>query len=133
MADKTRQDDDLMSDAALDALLGGLKTEAPEPSAALLGRVLGDAYEMQPEPAAAPAADRPSEPHTRARFLAQLVSVFGGWGGVGGLAVAASVGFFMGFSPPALLEETLPDLLGYDLTLGLDEAGFGWDSVEDAL
>lgn len=123
----------LMSDAALDALLDELAEKAPDPSSELMGRVLADAYEVQPEPAPLEAFEPETSVAAADSVLSQLVSVFGGWGGIGGLAVAASVGFFMGFSPPSLLEETLPEVLGYDLSLDLGEAGFGWDSVEDAL
>ena len=118
-----RQNSDLDD---LDMLLDGLKDEPPAVSKALLGRVLDDAYALQP---ALEDAQSSKSPRRRWEFL----SVIGGWGGLGGLAVAASVGFFIGFNPPAVLENSLPFLAAGDLfEVDTEVGGFGWDLEEDA-
>ena len=108
-------------DDELDALLSGMK--APEPSSDLMSRVLADAYDMQPVPAITMA--QPEASHWQS-----FIGVFGGWGGLGGLAFAASVGFVVGLSPPDLLTTPLDIVLGPDLTESYedtsDSIGFGW-------
>lgn len=113
-------DKDMISDQALDALLDDLARDAADPSEALLGRVLEDAYTEQPEP--------------QIHSGGNVVSIFGGWSGVGGLALAASVGFFMGFNPPAALQDPLSIVIGDEAALFDEDAsvsGFGWDLEED--
>lgn len=110
----------------LDAFLASLKHAEPDAPSALLGRVLDDAYALQPVPEAIRQVP-PEAPRW------EVLSVFGGWGGLGGLALAASVGFFAGFNPPALLQERLPFLAAGDVfDLDADVSGFGWDLEEDA-
>lgn len=106
-------------------MLAALGRAAPEPSPELLGRVLQDAYDQQPVPDALP--DRAQE----RSLWAQLLGVLGGWGGLGGLTVAASVGFVLGFSPPVALQSPLSYVLG-DSIAEYDAAvsGFGWDIEE---
>ena len=121
MTDKKDTNDDF----DLEALLAGHARS--EPSDDLLGRVLGDAYDLQPVAAA------PLRPAKVSRWK-HAISVFGGWSGIGGLAVAASAGFVIGFSPPAAFEDLLPYVLGEDfVNLEADVDGFGWDLEEDAL
>ncbi|MEP3635632.1 MAG: hypothetical protein ABJN14_00030 [Paracoccaceae bacterium] len=108
-------------DDELDALLSGMK--APEPSSDLMSRVLADAYEVQPVPTI-------TMVQPRASHWQSFIGVFGGWGGLGGLAFAASVGFVVGLSPPDLLTTPLDIVLGPDLTESYegtsDSFGFGW-------
>lgn len=109
----------------LDDMLMALGRDAPEPSSDLLGRVLEDAYEMQPVEAIIPPIAPVQGP------WAQILGVLGGWGGLGGLSFAASIGFVLGFSPPAALVSPLSYVLGdelaeYDATV----SGFGWDLEE---
>ncbi len=112
-------------DQALDALLDSLAQSETAPSDALLGRVLGDAYDMQPESAAStpPQADPP----------VRLVNVLGGWLGMCGLAAAVLVGFWIGFNPPDVFQDVLPEALASDFgASGLEFQGYGWDFEEDA-
>jgi hypothetical protein len=113
-----------LSDAELDRMLAALD-DVPEPSSDLLGRVLGDAYDLQPEASVAtPAQEEP-------RF--GLLNIFGGWLGLGGLVTAASVGFLVGFNPPSAMDASLTVWLGLDSTVAAGDApvtGFGWDIEE---
>ncbi len=120
MSDKPGQNEEF----ELDDLLDSLAQEAPLPSSALLGRVLEDAYDEQP------LVEEPVAEREKQRF--SFLSVFGGWGGLSGLAAAASVGFFLGFNPPAALEERVPLVSdGGFVNLDEDITGFGWDFEED--
>lgn len=112
-----------MSDAELDALLAEM--DKPEPSSDLMGRVLGDAYEAQP------VLETPAKPAVAVvRPWSDVLSIFAG---VGGLATAASIGFVLGFNPPALLEDAMPIVLGDGfVNLDADIGGYGWDIDEDA-
>jgi hypothetical protein len=85
----------------------------------LAGRVMADAERIQPA--------RSFRPGRR------LLEALGGWPALGGLAVASSVGFWIGISPPEgmvdpaiLLQDSAGD--GYDDTAEL--SGFGWDLDE---
>ncbi len=112
-------------DTKLQALFADLK--APKPSDALMSRVLEDAYTLQP----APLSDAQETPHSR---WSAVVGLFGGWGGLGGLAFATCVGFVFGLSPPDLLSTPLDTVFGMDLTETYDASsgsfGFGWDLEE---
>lgn len=114
----------MMDDKDLEKLLSDMARNAPEPSADLLGRVLGDAYEAQPEPAAGTSL-------TSQSTFQNVLNVLGGWGGLGGLAMAASVGFVIGFNPPALFQAPFglvlsDEVVDYDASV----SGFGWDLEE---
>lgn len=119
-----------MDDKDLDKLLSDLGRDVPETSADLLGRVLGDAYELQPQPEPqAQVQVLPPEPPVPA--FRQVLSVFGGWGGLSGLAFAASVGFVVGFNPPAALDAPFGTVWSSDASLfQTDGSDFGWDWEE---
>ena len=115
-----------MDDKQLDMLIDSLRDDVSEPSAELYGRILADAYELQPE------ADLPPTVQAKRRSaFKHVLAVFGGWGGLSGLACAASVGFVLGFNPPALVQNSfglvlLEDASEFDDSL----SGFGWDFEE---
>lgn len=114
-----------LEDKDIEALLDSLAQDTPDMPSHLLGRVLEDAYDAQPLP-----LDTPTRPAQKKP--GQLFVLFGGWTGLSGLAVAASVGFVIGFSPPAALQDRMPLLSGDLVTLEADETSFGWDFEEDA-
>ena len=72
----------------------------PAPSAALMARVLDDAYAQQnlENPiATAPGAPATAQPVKKAqRVWMALVAAVGGWPSLGGLAMAGVAGFFIG-------------------------------------
>lgn len=109
-----------MADTDLDMLLDDMARLNADPSPELLGRVLDDALAMQPLPHV---HDSPN-----------VVSIFGGWTGLSGLAAAACAGFFIGFSPPAMIQDPVSLLLGDEISMLDTDAsisGFGWDLEED--
>ena len=84
-----------MSD--LDDLFAEARANPPDPSPALVARVLADADRLQPKPAAPVAA-----PATRG-FLAGLAAFFGGGAALAGIGSAAVAGLFLGLVQPAIL------------------------------
>jgi hypothetical protein len=93
----------------LDAHFKALRDAAPEVDDALMARVLADADAVQ----AAAAAQERTVPVTRSRGSAfvRLVSVFGGWPGLAGLATAGVAGVWIGVSTPTILMQTSEALL----------------------
>lgn len=97
MADDRDHDLDLL-EAAFGAARAAARGPVPD---ALMARVLADAGTARSPtvPASAPAP--------RWRGLRALVTAFGGWPALGGLATATVAGFWLGFAPPAPVEEML--------------------------
>ena len=112
----------------LDDMLHRMAADVPDVPNDLMARVLGDAYDAQPVDVVH-AAEKPE-----ARGWHNVLSVFGGWGGLGGLAFAASVGFVIGLSPPEMVTTPLNEMLGEDLMELYDsvpdDLGFGWELEE---
>jgi hypothetical protein len=120
----------------LEVLLAEARAEPPEPSDALMARVLADARAEQGAQMLSPRAAEPE----RTGLWAQVTQVFGGWRSLGGMAVAVCAGFWLGVSTPALMpgvdsviygyetesaDDSLPDLteLGWYIEEGLEDAG----------
>ncbi|NDR59229.1 hypothetical protein [Aliiruegeria sabulilitoris] len=109
------------SEQELEALFKALRDEPEEPSSDLLARVLADAYEAQdvrtaeavPEPA--PVAPQPA----RRGGIRGLLDMIGGWPAVAGLATATVAGIWIGYNPPAALD---------DLTLSVMESSYSYDT-----
>lgn len=83
-----------MQDSDLDNLLAAARADRPEPSAALMARVIDDADRMQPRPAPRIAAPHPG-------FWAMLTGAFGGSGALAGMAAATLAGLWVGVAQPA--------------------------------
>jgi hypothetical protein len=89
-----------MTDSALDELLLGAASATRTVSDDLLGRVLEDAYALQPAPvlvAKAPARAKP--------LLSRFWSAMGGVGGMAGLTAVALCGVWIGISEPESLTD----------------------------
>jgi len=105
-----------MSDADLDRLLAEMGRDVPEPSEALMARVLADAMEARPAPGGV----------RKQGFLEGLLSAIGGWGGAGGLVTAGVVGLWVGIAPPSALEtqaQAVWDIVSPDVTGGWADLG----------
>ncbi len=115
----------------LDAALADLKETAP-PSEAFLARLTAEALAVQPAaPGALPARAEPP----KVSVLRQVLDVLGGWGGVGGLAMATCAGLAVGLANPVGLEDTMNTVLNWSIggaTAGDTFGGsaFGWDLEE---
>lgn len=114
-------------DEMLDQLLTRMGREEPGPSAALMSAVLEDAYAAQP--AAEPLHVAPA-PDVGVTPVASVLAVLGGWFGLGGLALAASLGFVIGLSPPDLLQTPLEMVFGAESEEASTVTAFGWDIEE---
>lgn len=115
-------------DDGLDALFAAARASPPEPSPALMARVLAEADAAQASmrrPQAGAASPRGTG---FARRLAEAFGLIGGWGGLGGLATAAVAGLSLGLAglvlpagifPSAADAETVDLLPGDALLTGL--------------
>lgn len=123
----TQKDDD-----DLEQLFRHMRGDAPEPSNALLARVMHDALDAQPSPEALPLAPvRPavqSAPDTP--FWRQLIDQLGGWPALAGLASVACLGVWIGVSPPAELSTNLAALIGSTELTELLAPGTGFDFTQ---
>jgi hypothetical protein len=98
MTSKNKGDDQMVDD-----FFAAARVAAPEPSAALLARVLEDAQAVQA--AARPPVPRPAKSEG---FLAQV----GGWFGLGGMAAATLAGVWVGFAGVGGLSTAVADVWG---------------------
>jgi hypothetical protein len=90
----------VMQDDDLDKLLAVAARTAPQPSDALMQRVLDDALAHQPQ---APAL-RPAAPPVRVGLLTRLIGAIGGGPALAGLGTAAVFGIVLGYLSPSTLD-----------------------------
>ncbi|MEX5727149.1 hypothetical protein Ga0609869_000502 [Rhodovulum iodosum] len=106
--------DDPSLESDLDRMFRAARADAPEPSAALMARILADAEAERPRA-------RQVVPRRRRRLRSAAMSALaglGGWPALGGLATAGLAGLWIGYSAPAELETLTAGWLGtqgYDL------------------
>lgn len=100
-----------MQDDKLGLLLAEAAANPPQPSAALMDRVLADALALQPAPRLVPRAPAP-QPGPFAR----LAALFGGAPGLAAVSAAAVLGFAVGYLDPTTL-----DTIGQGLAGGTEE------------
>lgn len=84
-----------MDETGLDALFAEMGRDRPQPSEALLSRIVADAEEVQPVP-------MPRMPQKRSVF-GQMMDALGGWPALGGLVTATVAGVYIGFAQPDLV------------------------------
>lgn len=89
-----------MQDDELDRLLSAAARTAPQPSDALMQRVLADALALQPQPAALRPAPVPARTNRFSRFFRSL----GGGPALAGLGTAAAFGLVLGYLSPTTLD-----------------------------
>ncbi len=118
----TRNDEQRMKE--VDQLLAAAQSEEHTPPHALMARVLLDADRIQQ------ARTKPA----RRGFFRQLSDELNLWPMLGGLAVACSLGFWVGIDPPMGLFDPIETVFWNDSFTELEEAaelsGFGWDLGE---
>lgn len=88
------------NDDRLDGFFAAARAAAPEPSAALLARILADAEAAAPRPDAARGAAVRRRGGAMTAFGGWL-GALGGWGGLGGLATATVAGLWFGYADPS--------------------------------
>lgn len=113
-------------DRDLEASFAAARRHVPPASSDLMARVLADAEALQP---AAPDISGP----VRVKLFDRLVEACGGWPALGGLVTATMVGFWIGISPPSVIEEPTASLFEGADALALYDVeftGFGWDQEE---
>jgi hypothetical protein len=128
-------DDDLNEDG-LERFFAAARSRMPEPSEALMARVLADAEAaMVRRPSAVPVARAVVRPQTRGGAIGAALSAIGGWAGLSGLATATAAGLWIGvagladpvtltgglFGGSALSVELMPGAGSFDVA-----AGTGW-------
>ena len=99
-----------MQDRDLDGLLALAAQGRPQPSGALMDRVLADALALQPQPAVMRKAPAPLP--ARLGVLARLAALFGGGPMLAGVCSAAMAGVALGYLDPASMDMLTGGLTG---------------------
>ena len=97
-------------DRMLDDLFAQARAQAPQPSDALMARVLADAAAQS-----TPVRSSVRQPG----FWARLSDTLGGWPALGGLAAATVAGVWVGIAPPASVEDLAASLIGDTVSVTL--------------
>ncbi len=96
----------------LDDLFAQARAVAPQPSDALVARVLADAGNVaraEPVPNADP----------QIGIFARFMELIGGWPAVGSLAAATVAGIWVGVAPPVSVEDFTASTFGEPVTIGI--------------
>lgn len=88
---------------ALDAAFAASRRHAPDPSPALMARILADA-DAEAAKAHARGADPVAAPSGAAALLRRIAAAVGGWSALGGLVAAGAAGLWLGVAPPPGLD-----------------------------
>ncbi|MDX8348045.1 hypothetical protein SLH49_08605 [Cognatiyoonia sp. IB215446] len=110
------------NDDMLDDLFGQARNVAPEPSEALVARVLADA-----------AAVRHAAATPKPTLLDRFFDMIGGWPAAGGLVAATLGGLWIGVAPPASVEDFTAAMLGEQVAVGIlsSDTVFDMDPLAD--
>jgi hypothetical protein len=117
MTDERREHEQSAGAGDLEAWFEAARGEGPEPSDALMARVLADAEALQPRSAPPPRSDG---------AWAEVWRLLGGWPAAAGLAAAGVAGLWIGAAPPEVLAPGIEWLAGSGVAsvLPSPEAGF---------
>lgn len=107
----TTKHEGMMTEAGLDDLFAQARSAQPQPSEALMARVLADGLAAQPRVAVAavPVVER------RPGLWARIVWALGGAGALAGMGSAAAAGLYIGFVQPVGLSGIEEAVLGVPL------------------
>lgn len=103
------------NDEMLGRLFAEARNVAPEPSDALMARVLADAVPPMPAPQLIPG------------LWVRLLDAVGGWPAVSGLAAATVAGIWIGVAPPTSVQDITATLIGDEVSVSLFPTDFGFD------
>ncbi len=101
----------------LDDLFAEARKIAPEPSEALVARVIAEAIPPQTVSAAG-----------RRGLATRLLEMIGGWPAVGGLVAATLAGLWIGVAPPASVEDFTATWFGDPVAVGLLSDDIAFDT-----
>jgi len=98
----------------------------PQPSAALMDRIMADIDQVAEE------RERPKAAPLRPSLLKRIIDGIGGWPTLSGMATAGIVGVVVGVSPPDVMSDFTSSVLDgtTDFYLVDPYDGFGFDSFE---
>jgi len=118
----SKTDKTMLSEIELDEIFAAGRAAVPEPSEAMLARVLADAEgELAARTVPAP------RPRARDTLWTRILSGLGGWPAVAGMATATVAGVWLGFASPDQLNELAGGMLLPD------ESGLTSYELEDIL
>jgi len=117
-----------LSDQELDDVFAQEAANEQTLSPALMQRILEDADQVLAAQKAPEISARPAGQFT---LWHSFISAIGGWPGIGGLATATVVGIWIGFSPPAAIDELAETYLA-DKNSAYDFGDF-MPSIDDLL
>ena len=122
----TAMTDDSEKVTDLETFFEAGRKDAPDPSAALMSRIMGDID------AVADAREALAPQKAQPGLLARILDGLGGWPTVSGMATAGIIGIVVGISPPeAISDFTSAFVYGTsDLYLVDPYDGFGFESFE---
>lgn len=109
------------NDDMLDDLFSEARKVRPDPSEALVARVLADAA-SQPRRAIAP----------KPALIDRLLDMIGGWPAAGGLVAATFSGLWIGVAPPASVEDFTAAMLGEQVAVGILSEDIAFDMEQFA-
>lgn len=104
---------------ALDALFAQARTTQMPPVDGLMARIMADAVQVTQDRQVLAAA--PNGPVRSPGIFAGLIAALGGWPALGGLAVVAATGLYLGVAPPAGLTAIGQAVWGETVTVSLDD------------
>jgi hypothetical protein len=102
-------EEDLLEDAALDALFATARDTDPMPSPELMQRVMSDAMGVQVLQHSQPAAAQQTQSLWRG-----MLAALGGWPALAGLATACVAGVWVGVNPPDLISDSAATFLALE-------------------
>lgn len=99
-----------MNDTELEHFFHAAQAAAPQPSEALMARILRDAEAQQPKA-------QPAAPHrARGGWLSGVLRGLGGWPALTGLATATVAGVWIGYAAPSAVSTLASDIWPSDTT-----------------
>ncbi|MGB5558922.1 MAG: hypothetical protein WBN04_13035 [Paracoccaceae bacterium] len=113
------------AEQGLDQMLAAAAASAPEPSEALLARVLADADAVLAERQ----AGQGTVPGGPRGWLGGLVDVIGGWPAMAGLATATVAGIWIGYAQPGSISGIADEALTTGTSYDLGDLMAAYDSV----
>ena len=114
-----------LAETELDKLLSAAASSAPEPSEALLARIMADADSVLAEHRAVEG----SAPGRARGWFGGFVDVIGGWPAIAGLATAMVAGIWIGYAQPGYVSGIADEALTVGTSYDLGDLMAAYDTV----